>query len=135
VPFGKFSSPAFPTLADLERAATLLRGADLHCGDWKAHVDLAGAGDLVFLDPPYPGTFQGYATAERPVYLLELVRTAKAAWQRGAGVVCTLPDTEEIQAHFEGWCAREPLTRRTGVAAVASARGALSQAAFISIKR
>ena len=134
VPFGKFAAPAFPTLADLERAATLLRGADLHCGDWKAHVDLAGAGDLVFLDPPYPGTFQGYATAERPVDLLELVRTAKAAWQRGAGVVCTLPDTEEIQAHFEGWCAREPLTRRTGVAAVASARGALSQAAFISIK-
>lgn len=135
VPWGKYTSPAFPTLADMERAATLLRRADLHCGDWKEHVDRARAGDCVMLDPPYPGTFQGYATAERDVEILELARTAKSAWQRGAQIVCTLPDTEEIGAHFEGWCMREPLTRRTGVAAVAGARGALSQAAFVSRKR
>lgn len=134
VPHGRYASPAFPTLADVERAAILLGRSELLCGDWKALVDRAQAGDVAFLDPPYPGTFVSYATAERDVEILELGRTAKAAWQRGAGIVCTLPDTPEIAVHFEGWCTREPLTRRTGVAAVASARGALSQAAFVSLK-
>jgi len=130
VPWGDRANPAWPTLGELVRAGEVLGGADLRCGDWNEVVREAGPGDVLFVDPPYPGMFDGYAGAASHVDAADVGKALYAAWQRGAGVVCTYPASTANA--FEVWCDRVPLDRRTGVAASAGARGRLDQVAWVS---
>jgi DNA adenine methylase len=54
VPFGDKPRPNFPTKAQLIAAARLLKRASLRVADYEAALRDAQAGDLVYLDPPYP---------------------------------------------------------------------------------
>lgn len=132
VPWGQRKSPQFPTLADLERAAMMLRKAELRACSWREIVREAGPGDCVFADPPYPGTFVDYAKEEGAVDTAELANELRGAWERGAGVVITFPGGMEWDPYWSSWCQRVPLARRTQVAAKGGARGTLDQVAWIS---
>lgn len=53
VPFGHFKKPGFPDAAQLADAASALRSAVVLNGDFEDACKDAGAGDFVYLDPPY----------------------------------------------------------------------------------
>jgi len=132
VPWGDRKSPRFPTRADLVRAAEVLGAADLVCSTWQPIVAEAVAGDVIFADPPYPGTFAGYAKKTDEVDPIALARALSMAADRGVGVVATLPDTPGIRTAFEGWCDEILIPRRNRVSAKAEGRKAINQIAFLS---
>jgi DNA adenine methylase len=54
VPFGNKSNPMFPATSDLALISKALKKAALRSDDYSKVLARAGAGDLVYLDPPYP---------------------------------------------------------------------------------
>lgn len=65
VPFGRYTSPGFPSLSVLEAAQRVFAAAEIRQGDFEAAVADARAGDVVYLDPPYipvsaSSSFVGY---------------------------------------------------------------------------
>lgn len=89
VPYGK-RSPDWQAV----RAAVDARPTDdVRCEDFQVVLNDCGAGDLVYLDPPYLATFSDYSevgfTADDH---RRLYRAALAAVDRGAKVVASLPD-------------------------------------------
>jgi DNA adenine methylase len=53
VPFGRYRNPLFRDRETLERASNVLRAAHLSCVRFELSLELARAGDFVYLDPPY----------------------------------------------------------------------------------
>lgn len=53
VPFGHGRTAHIPTADHLREISDRLKGATLRVGDFAACIGQVGAGDLVFLDPPY----------------------------------------------------------------------------------
>lgn len=127
-----YKSPRFPSISDLLRASDILQAAELHVGDYADTIETVQAGDVAFVDPPYPETFQGYAGAATEVDPRELAMILRAAWERGVGIVATLPESEDIRPLFVEWCDPIALSRQTGVACKSSARGTLNQIAWVS---
>jgi DNA adenine methylase len=62
VPWGKKKKlPAFPTKADYLKASDLLSVTTLYAKDYTHVLRAAHKGDVVYADPPYWGTFDGYS--------------------------------------------------------------------------
>lgn len=53
VPIGSYARPAILDVEALEAAAAALRRAELRCQPFERLLDEVGAGDFVYLDPPY----------------------------------------------------------------------------------
>jgi DNA adenine methylase len=53
VPMGRYTDPPICVPDALRASAAMLARADLRCGDFRAAVADAGAGDFVYFDPPY----------------------------------------------------------------------------------
>jgi DNA adenine methylase len=53
VPMGRYTDPPICVPDALRAASTVLARADLRCGDFRAAVADAGAGDFAYFDPPY----------------------------------------------------------------------------------
>lgn len=62
VPFGRY--PNFNTRLATERHSLLLRSAELHSLDYRKVLDMAGADDFIFLDPPYDSVFNDYGNLD-----------------------------------------------------------------------
>jgi DNA adenine methylase len=53
VPFGRYRNPTICDSENLRAVSQALEGVMLVAGDFECALDLAKAGDLVYLDPPY----------------------------------------------------------------------------------
>ncbi|MDY0999056.1 DNA adenine methylase [Pantoea agglomerans] len=62
IPFGHYKKPFFP-LAEIEAFAEKAQRATFICADFRETLPLVKAGDVVYCDPPYDGTFSDYHTA------------------------------------------------------------------------
>lgn len=62
VPYGRYKN--FNTDLIDDRHEALLRGADIHCRDYKEIFAMAGPDDFMFLDPPYDSVFSDYGNIE-----------------------------------------------------------------------
>ncbi|WNK67605.1 DNA adenine methylase [Pantoea agglomerans] len=62
IPFGNYAEPLFP-LAEIEAFAEKAQRATFICADFRETLRLTKAGDVVYCDPPYDGTFSGYHSA------------------------------------------------------------------------
>lgn len=62
IPFGNYSEPYFP-LAEIEAFAEKAQRAAFICTDFRETLSLTKAGDVVYCDPPYDGTFSDYHSA------------------------------------------------------------------------
>jgi DNA adenine methylase len=109
VPHGNRVRLALPTLPELERVSQMLRGAALLNSDFELAVADAIAGDVVYLDPPYPAlnetSFFNHYTANR-FSSEEQKRVALVAHdlrERGCKVIVSNADTEEIRALYSDW--------------------------------
>lgn len=132
VPWGGERTPKWPTLDELVRCSEILKKAWMKADDWSEMVALATAGDCLFIDPPYPGTFDGYAGQAAKVDQVQLAEALHQAYQRGAGVVVTLPDMADLAGLYQDWCDKLPLHRRTGVSCQGATRGVLDQVVWCS---
>lgn len=108
VPMGRYTNPRICDPDALAAAATVLRGAEVRCADYRAAVADAGRGDLVYFDPPYDpltptSSFTSYTGdgfgLEQQAELAELVRTLAA---RGCHVLLSNSDTPRVRALYRG---------------------------------
>ncbi|KJH63382.1 DNA adenine methylase [Pantoea agglomerans] len=61
-PYGYYKQPYFP-LAEIEAFAAKAQRATFECLDYSETLNMVCAGDVVYCDPPYHGTFTAYHTA------------------------------------------------------------------------
>lgn len=61
-PYGYYKQPYFP-LAEIEAFAAKAQRATFECLDYSDTLNMVRAGDVVYCDPPYHGTFTAYHTA------------------------------------------------------------------------
>jgi DNA adenine methylase len=138
VPVGRRSASAPPLVYQLDAARagllaqnTALRqpGVALVCADMLTTIESAGAGDVVYSDPPYCGTHSAYTAGKFPLVLhAELARALRRAAARGAVVLLsnsTSPQTLEIY-HRPGDNVCAVLARRSGGRTAAS-RGTVQE--------
>lgn len=109
VPHGNRVRLALPTLEELICVSEMLAGTALINADFEMAVAHAVAGDVVYLDPPYPAlndtSFFNHYTASR-FNDAEQQRVAAVAHDlraRGCNIVVSNADTKEIRALYPGW--------------------------------
>lgn len=102
IPPGRYAKPELVNAEVLHACSAALQGVQLHVRGFEAALSQAGAGDLVYLDPPYFDTFTAYSKggfdleAQR-----QLAEAAAAAAARGAKVIISNSDTPEMRELYE----------------------------------
>ena len=108
VPMGRYVDPPICVPEALHPAGRALARAELRCGDFRAAVADAGAGDFVYFDPPYDpltptASFTSYTQGEfgrdAQRALAELARTLI---RRGCTVMLSNHDTPFIRSLYRG---------------------------------
>jgi DNA adenine methylase len=97
--------PKFPTAAEIHAASDLFRTNYLRCGDWEDAIADAESGDLVYLDPPYLGTFDGYSSdGFLPSQHVKMSNLVDEMADRGVYVIVSnsdMPATRELYMRHE----------------------------------
>lgn len=127
VPWGKRKK--FRVNEDLLRAATvLLKNTAIFNTDYREALDFsASAGDVVFLDPPYPpisdtSSFQAYTADGSSFSYSGLYEQTVKLDQRFIKFILTLPDLPWVRRWWGDWCEIKEFTTRHDVAADANSR-------------
>lgn len=125
VPFGDVDEFSFDVFNHIRCGAGLL-SAELHHESFEHVLDRAQAGDVVYFDPPYLGTFTRYS-GEFGIKQHTLLRDVfRALDNRGCIVVLSTSDHPTIHELYAGY---EVTTVRAGraVGARASSRGKVDE--------
>ena len=102
VPRGDYANPTICDAEGLKAASEVLQKATVQFGDFEAKV-APGAGDFVYCDPPYDGTFAGYAKDGFDAAEQKRLRDAALRWHElGAKVVISNADTPLIRNLYDG---------------------------------
>lgn len=126
VGFGKGELARFNT-ENLRLAARALAGADLRAGDYRAIVESVSAGDVVYLDPPYDGTFSAYTAVKfAKSNQVEVAYTARKLAERGARVIVSNADTPDVRLLYAGWHVAE-VSRRGTMSCDGAGRGRVGE--------
>lgn len=135
VPIGTKTKVAFEG-DHLREIASLLGSAEIRSGDFEQYVDLAGDGDLLFLDPPYTANhnLNGFLKYNEKIFSWsDQVRLRDAALRavgRGAYVIVTNADHESVRELYEKPFSFEEVGRASVLAGKAEARGRTTEALF-----
>jgi DNA adenine methylase len=109
VPMGRYDDPPICVPDTLVAASTVLARADLRCGDFRAAVHDATAGDFAYFDPPYDpvtptASFTSYTAGsfghDEQRALADLARTLVA---RGVRVMLSNSDTPFVRSLYKGF--------------------------------
>lgn len=110
-----------------------LRDGCLVCQDFDETLSVAGAGDFVFVDPPYTvkHNLNGFLKYNETVFSwedqLRLKLAIERAVQRGAAVTMTNANSESIHELYEGLGSIEIVERSSVIAAKSHQRGKTSE--------
>jgi DNA adenine methylase len=137
VPIGSYRNPRIFDEDGLREAGRALSGAAISRADFAETVSVAGAGDLVYFDPPYhprsrTASFTSYALGRdgRAVFGIEEQRRLAGVFQdldrKNCHVMLSNSDSEEIRQLYRGFRIRVASARRA-INSDASARGAVSE--------
>jgi DNA adenine methylase len=113
---------------DLSSCAQALSNAELNACDFAVTMQRAGAGDLVYVDPPYTvrHNVNGFLKYNQTLFSwddqIRLRDEVVAAHQRGAKVVVSNAAHESVKALYEGVGEIRSLERASVIAGKASAR-------------
>jgi len=118
VPFGRYTNPRICDTDTLRAASHALRRANLRVADFAASTRQAGAGDLVYCDPPFDPlsktalftsyTAGGFGADEQA----RLARTCADLAARGCRVLVSNSDTPLIRDLYRDFCIVELQARR-----------------------
>jgi DNA adenine methylase len=92
-----------PDAENLRAAAAMLARAELRAGDYQAALYDARAGDFMYLDSPYDGTFTAYTTGGfTAAHQAELAFVARTLAAPGVAVMASNADTPRVRALYAG---------------------------------
>lgn len=118
VPFGNYKSPYFPHAEILTFAEKAVR-ATFVCASYDETLAMLQAGDVVYCDPPYDGTFSGYHTAgfsDDDQYDLASILVRRSS--EGHPIVVSNSDTRLIRSFYRNFTLHRISAKRSiGVAA------------------
>ena len=132
VPFGRYRNPTICDAANLRAASHALRGVRLLAGDFERCLEVAGEGDLVYLDPPYhplseTASFTSYTACDFGVEdqqrLAGLYRRLDG---RGCRLMLSNSHTPLVEELYEGYEQVEVRAARP-ISARADRRGAIAE--------
>ena len=102
VPAGSYSNPKICDAANLRAASDVLRTATLRCGSFTETKPAIG--DLVYADPPYDGTYNGYTGDGFGDDAQEVLRDTAIGWANaGSYVLVSNADTRLIRSLWADW--------------------------------
>jgi DNA adenine methylase len=104
VGWNKELNPCFPKLSQLENASYTLRNAHITCQSYVTALDNIKPNDLVYCDPPYIMTFNGY-TSDRfevnsQVLLFEILENLAA---KGVHVFASNSESDYVRNLYRDW--------------------------------
>lgn len=114
---------------NFEGVASVLKRAELICGDFDLAMSEAGKNDFVFVDPPYTvkHNYNGFVKYNENIFSwddqLRLRDAVKAAVSRGAKVLVTNACHESIKRIYADIGEMQTIDRASVIAGKASARG------------
>lgn len=118
VPYGNYKKPYFPE-DEIRVFAEKARRATFICASYEETLNLLRAGDVIYCDPPYDGTFSGYHTAdfsEDDQHHLGAILERRAS--EGHSVVVSNSDTALTRSIYRNFTRRRITAPRSmGVAA------------------
>lgn len=107
----------FPNKEKLHKIGAALAGAELNAGDFEAGVVTADRGDVVFADPPYDDSFNGYSKTGFGLRDQErLSEELYLAHYRGARVYICNADTENVRRWYS-WATIIPVKEQRRISA------------------
>jgi DNA adenine methylase len=113
VPFGNYKKPYFPHAEILTFAEKALR-ATFICASYDETLAMLQAGDVVYCDPPYDGTFTAYHTAgfnEDDQYHLASILERRSS--EGHPVVVSNSDTSLTRSLYRNFIMHGITTKRS----------------------
>ena len=103
VPIGRYKTPSIPDRRELLEASSMLSGCWLEWRDFRDAMKSPQAGDFVYCDPPYDGTFTAYtAGGFTDADQADLAFTARTLAARGVRIMLSNGDTPRIRALYAG---------------------------------
>ncbi len=118
VPYGNYKNPYFPHAEILTFAEKAVR-ATFICASYDETLAMLQAGDVVYCDPPYDGTFSGYHTAgfsDDDQYDLASILVHRSS--EGHPIIVSNSDTRLIRSFYRKFTLyRISAKRSIGVAA------------------
>ncbi len=121
---------------DFTSFAKALEGADLLCSDFEPIINRAGAGDFLFVDPPYTvkHNVNGFIKYNEQLFSWEdqvrLRDAVSRACARGAAVIMTNADHQSVRDLYADVLAYSTVERHSVLAGEASRRGKTTEALF-----
>jgi DNA adenine methylase len=118
VPFGRYKNPRILDEEGLRAASRALARVELACGDFTLATAERGAGDFVYLDPPYvplsrTAAFTSYAAEGfGPADQRRLAAEVEALRARGADAMLSNHDTPETRALYAAFAYETVLAPR-----------------------
>ncbi|HDC4660758.1 TPA: DNA adenine methylase [Enterobacter cloacae] len=118
VPFGNYKKPYFPE-SEIRAFAEKAKRATFVCANYEETLSLLQAGDVIYCDPPYDGTFSNYHTAgftEDDQYRLASILERRSS--EGHPVIVSNSDTSLTRSLYRNFTHhRLTANRSMGVAA------------------
>ncbi|GKJ44289.1 site-specific DNA-methyltransferase (adenine-specific) [Klebsiella variicola] len=118
VPYGNYKNPYFPE-SEIRAFAEKAQLATFICASYDETLALLRAGDVVYCDPPYDGTFSGYHTAgftEDDQYHLASILERRSS--EGHPVIVSNSDTSLTRSIYRNFTRHRITAKRSmGVAA------------------
>lgn len=139
VPFGDHSNLRMPNLGELLQASKILQNAVISTMTYPKEVfkviNGATAGDVIFADPPYLDTFQGYdgIFESGKEFHEELAIVLWQAVRRGVTVFVTNNDCPETRRWYGAFTEIETYNRSQSVAGTVEGRKRWNQILAIGI--
>lgn len=96
--------PGFPSLAEFRHASAVLSRTSLYLRDYSRILRATHAGDVVYADPPYWGTYDRYAGGRfTEKDQRNLARMLMRASERGVTIFTSNVNCEDIRRLYEHW--------------------------------
>lgn len=114
---------------DFSAAATALRRISIRSWDFARTIQSAGAGDFVFVDPPYTvkHNFNGFAKYNEKIFTwqdqIRLAQVIRDAAERGAKILVTNANHASVRALYAGIGITRPLPRLSVISGKNKGRG------------
>lgn len=138
VPFGDYSRIRLPSVSDLIATSKCFQNA--HIRDITSPnetldvIRRAETGDVIFSDPPYLNTYQGYdgIFEARYHYQSDLTIALWSAVRRGAKVIATNVDCKETRSWYGAFCRIHTFKRSQSIAGTTQGRRRWNQILAVS---
>jgi DNA adenine methylase len=123
---------------DFPATAELLSRAELHCRDFEGTINMAGANDVIFADPPYTihHNHNGFVKYNENIFSwqdqIRLRDAIVRAAARGAKIIMTNANHESVCKLYREGFTLTPMSRMSVIAGVSTARKVYEELLIIS---